>query len=326
MIIAGDIGGTKTNLALFDKGGLHHLKSYPSQSYSSLNDIVEEYLHELGDERNLITVGCFAIAGPVIDGVCYATNLPWIIEAKTLSQNCHIPEVFLLNDLEANAYSIEILPQESLVVLHQGGEMNRGNRAMVSPGTGLGEAGLFFDGMHYRPFPTEGGHCDFAPVNELQVELYQYLTKKYEHVSYERILAGPGFINLFNFFVEKMGRKVPVWLLDEMREKNHAAVITTNALNGKSALCEEILDLFMEVFGQELGNVALKFMTFGGLYIGGGISPKIADEFKNESFMRGFLNKGRFRPLLEKIPITLVLDDKASLMGAAFYAQTRKIA
>lgn len=320
MIIAGDIGGTKTNLALFDKLELRNFKSYPSQNYGSLNEIVEEYLNELGDERNLIVSGSFAIAGPVFDGVCKATNLPWIVEAKTLAQNCHIPEVFLLNDLEANAYSLEVLTEENLLVINEGEEL-KGNKAIVSPGTGLGEAGLYFDGASYHPFATEGGHCDFAPINELQVELFQYLFQKWGHVSYERILAGAGFVNLFYFFMEAKGRKVPTWLLDEMREKNHAAVITSNALNGKSALCEEVLALFIEILGQELSNVALKFNAFGGLYIGGGISPKIAEEFKKESFMRGFLNKGRFRFVLEKIPITLILDDRASLKGAAFYGQ-----
>lgn len=325
MLIAGDIGGTKTNIALFERGDTQflnplHFATFPSQQYNSLESIVKAYSAKL-DKNIKISGGCFAIAGPVVNGVCKATNLPWIVDAKQLASTLHVEKVYLINDLLANAYAIDIMPKSALFELQKQKKPAEGNRAIVSPGTGLGQAALYWDGTHYHPFACEGGHADFAPTNTLQIELFHYLNAQFKHVSYERILSGPGFLNLFEFFIHVKEREVPEWLEKELEGENHAVVVTKNALNGKSPLCQETLDLFVEILGQECGNAALKFMALGGLYIGGGIAPKICQVFKQPFFLEGFLNKGRFDSLLENIPIYVILDDKASLKGAASLAE-----
>lgn len=325
MLIAGDIGGTKTNLALFneestDFSAYEHFETFASQDYPDLESILHLYLAEKGG-KDQIKGGCFAIAGPVVDEVCRATNLPWIVNARKLSSELNLPHIHLINDLLANAASVEILPKEKLVDLYTPVEIEtRENRAVISPGTGLGQAGLFWDGKKYHPFACEGGHTDFAPVNEIQIELFHYLYNKFGHVSYERILSGPGFLNLYQFFVEAKKRKVPQWLSEELEAKNHAAVITENGLNSQSELCFETLNLFVEIFGQECGNLCLKLMALGGMYLGGGIPPKILPKLKEPIFRKGFLNKGRFALLLEKVPLQVIMDNKASLKGAAFFA------
>lgn len=329
MILAGDIGGTKTNLALFqDQEGDYlplYQSSYPSQHYTDLKQIVTEFLKScvhLYDPASL-SRACFAIAGPVVDGVCHATNLPWIIDARTLSTALNIPQIYLLNDLEANAWAIEILTPENLLELYPGSGKKTGNRAVVSPGTGLGEAGLYWDGKRYFPFACEGGHCEFGPRNQVQIDLCRYLYRKFGHASYERVLSGPGLLNIYHFFTDDMGRSEPPWLKEALKLDDPAKVITQNALNQKSELCDDALNLFVSIFGAEVSNTVLKFMAMGGAYLGGGIPPKILPRLKETLFFSSFVDKGRFSALLETVPIWVILDDKASLKGAAHYCRLK---
>jgi glucokinase len=319
MYIAGDIGGTKTNLALFkDLNTPIELKRYPSSSYPNLRAILSEYQVEVGLNLGEIKGACFAVAGPVIDGVCRATNLPWVVEKAVLEKHLGIETVFLLNDLEANAHSIEILPEEAFLIVAKGKVGAKGNRAIVSPGTGLGEAGIFWDGEKYQPFASEGGHCDFGPRNEQEIRLCQFLIEQFGHASYERILSGPGIITLFQFLVTVEGRSVPVEL---DFENVSAREITQLALEKQEPLCVETLRLFVTLLGAECSNVALKYLSMGGLYLGGGIPPKILPMIQSPYFLEGFLEKGRFKDLMEQIPIYLINDEKASLKGAAHFCE-----
>ena len=332
MILAGDIGGTKTNLALFeDQEGKYlplHQASYPSKSYTHLKQIVTEFLESSTHLYNPVDLNraCFAIAGPVVDGVCHATNLPWVVEARSLSEALQIPQIYLLNDLEANAWAIEILAPENLCELYSGSGKKTGNRAVVSPGTGLGEAGLYWDGKNYFPFACEGGHCEFGPRDQVQIDLCRYIFKKFGHASYERVLSGPGLVNIYLFFVEELKRSEPAWLKEAMSLDDPAKVITQNALNQKSELCNDTLNLFVSILGAEASNTVLKFMAMGGLYLGGGIPPKILPRLTQPPlFLANFVDKGRFRALLETVPIRVILDDKASLKGAAHYCRLKTV-
>jgi len=329
MILAGDIGGTKTNLALFavQEGSYAyaHMATYPSQSYPDLQTIVKEFLESSKTMYAAATLqtACFAIAGPIVDNVCKATNLPWIIDAAHLARALDLQSVYLLNDLEANAWSIEILSQDNLFELYPGKGSKLGNRAVVSPGTGLGEAGLYWDGKFHHPFACEGGHCEFGPRDELQIEFCRYLQSKFGHASYERILSGPGLLNTYYFFKEKIKIEEDSWLQEEFKLTDPAKVITQNALSHKSDICVKALNLFVSILGSEASNCALKFMSKGGLYLGGGIPPKILPKLKEPIFFNGFVDKGRFRELLEGIPVYVILDDKASLKGAAHYCRLK---
>lgn len=324
MILAGDIGGTKTNLALFSKDGGGFIAkafgTYASKNYSNLGDIVKEFLKE---HAHPIENASFAIAGPVHGGVCRATNLPWVIDAKLLSKELKIKHVYLLNDLEANAHAIAILPEEQLLTVHPGRKSHEANRAVISPGTGLGEAGLYWDGKTHRPFASEGGHCDFGPRTEIQLELCRYLIKKFGHASYERVISGPGLFNIYTFLKEELKRKEPEWLRKEFEIQDPAKVITLHGLDGKSELCVEALDLFSDIFASEASNCVLKFMALGGIYLGGGIPPKMLPKIKEQKFLDNFLDKGRFRALLEEVPITVILDNQASLKGAAAFCRAK---
>ncbi len=324
MLLAGDIGGTKTNLALFDereeKATFTHFSSFHSQSFPNLRDIIQHYF-QTEAVRGLppISAACFAIAGPVKNGVCRATNLPWVVDAQDIVRACKIPNVHLINDLEANAYAIEVLEPSHVITLFNPKDAIKGNRAVISPGTGLGEAGLFWDGRKHHPFACEGGHTDFGPRDSLQLELCHYLIQRFGHASYERVLSGPGLHNIYSFFVEAKKCKEPSWLIEEMQNKDPAAVISEHALNGKSELCAEALTLFTSIYGAEVGNCALKFMAFGGIYLGGGIPPKILPKLREPLFLQAFLDKGRMADLLKTMPIHVILDEKASLRGAAHY-------
>jgi glucokinase len=329
MIIAGDIGGTKTNLALFEERegnyAYSHLATYPSKNYRDLKTIVVEFLESCKPmyETATLHTACFAVAGPIVGGVCRATNLPWVIDSAELSKALNIPNIYLLNDLEANAWAIEILSADNVFELYPGKGKIFGNRAVISPGTGLGEAGLYWDGKIHHPFAGEGGHCEFGPRDELQNEFCRYLQYKFGHPSYERILSGPGLVNIYQFFKEKKGKKEENWLSEELKLSDPAKVITQNALNHKSEICVTSLNLFVSILGSEAGNCALKFMATGGVYLGGGIPPKILPKLKESSFFANFVDKGRLRNVLEAIPVRVILDDKASLKGAAHYCRLR---
>lgn len=318
MILAGDIGGTHTRLAIFEDGEKLVERKFLSRNYSGLEKIVSEFLSE---EKKQVSKACFGVAGVVKEGRCKATNLPWIIDARLLSENLHIPSVVLLNDLEANAYGVKQLKSDQLFLIQPGSSDQVGNQALISAGTGLGEAGLFWDGHFHHPFACEGGHTDFAPRNELEVELFFYLKKSFQHISYERVVSGPGIFLLYRFLIETNRESPSLELEEEMSKRDPSFVISEWALKGKNSACVRALDWFISLYGAEAGNLALKFLSLGGLFIGGGIAPAIKEKLKNGPFLASFLDKGRFKSLLESIPIWVVLNEETALLGAAAYGE-----
>lgn len=317
MILAGDIGGTHTRLALAAaEGGRLRLvadATLASQEHESLEAALEAFLasHRLPVER-----ACFGVAGPVSHGRCEATNLPWVVDAGQVAARLGA-EVRLINDLEANAYGIAALEPADFAVLNPGAPDALGNLAIIAAGTGLGEAGLAWDGAQHHPFATEGGHADFAPRSALEMELLRYLLDRFDHVSYERVVSGPGLLNIYRFLRDTGRGEEPAWLAQALRQQDPSAVIAEAAQAGKSALCVEALDLFVAVYGAEAGNLALKVLATGGVYLGGGIAPKILSTLKEPTFLEAFAAKGRMRPLLEAMPVRVILNDLAALLGAA---------
>jgi glucokinase len=321
MILAGDIGGTKTNLAFFQGAVATQSASgtFHSRDYPSLDAIVREFVaqHKLGVQR-----ACFGIAGPIKNGRCEATNLAWVVDAGQLKSELGGAAVSLINDLEANAYGIAALGPGDFAVLQPGAEGATGNAAILAAGTGLGEAGLYWDGQAHHPFACEGGHADFAPGTELEEELLRWLRGQWEHVSWERVLSGPGLVNLYRFLRDTGRGQEPGWLADELAkpDQDPAPVISAAGLAGTCPLCEQALELFVSLYGAEAGNLALKIMATGGLYVGGGIAPRIIDRLKDGAFIQAFNAKGRMRPLLEAMPVRVILNDRTALLGAARYA------
>jgi len=327
MILAGDIGGTNARLAVYDvldgRFNLISASVFPSREYTSLDEIVSKFVRTANVHPQ---AACFGVAGPVRNGRVEASNLPWIIESKRLAEELDIKKALLINDLEANAWGIAFLDPGDLVSLNQVKGTPVGNQAVVSAGTGLGEAGMYWDGTKHHVFACEGGHADFAPRNELETELLRYLRVRFGHVSYERIVSGPGLVNVFNF-LRDTGRGVePKWLADELLHSDPAAAISRAAIDGKCGLSEQALDLFVSIYGAEAGNLALKIMATGGIYLGGGIAPKMLPKLAGPLFMEGFLSKGRMQHLLEAIPVKVITNDKVALLGAAHFAVVRTAA
>jgi glucokinase len=324
MILAGDIGGTNARLAYFQpQNGRFQLIServFPSRDHRGLGEIVTQFLDESGTRPE---AACFGIAGPVRNGRVETSNLPWVIEQTVLANQIHLAATLLINDLEASAWGIGALGTEDLVTLNPGAGSVAGNQAVVAPGTGLGEAGLFWDGSRHHVFACEGGHTDFAPRGELQIELLRYLTAKFGHVSYERILSGPGLVNVYEFLCASGCGKESAELSAAMETGDPAAAISQAALSGKDSLAGKALDLWIAVYGAETSNLGLKIMSTGGLFLAGGISPKILPKLKGSLFMEAFLDKGRMRPLIEAMPVHVVTNEKAGLLGAARCAAVR---
>jgi glucokinase len=317
MILAGDIGGTNARLACFQpqNGNLRLVSEqiYPSREYKDFGEIVCRFLK---DSSARPEVACFGIAGPVHNGRVETSNLPWKIEQQRLAQQIQLPSTLLINDLEANAWGIGALQASDLTDLNNvPGAV--GNQAVIAPGTGLGEAGLFWDGSKHQIFASEGGHTDFAPRGDLQIRLLQFLAARHGHVSYERILSGPGLVNVYEFLHEKGAGEEPSGFSAELKESDAAAKISQAALSGTNAIAEKALDIWIAVYGAEAGNLALKTMATGGIFLGGGISPKILPKLTGPTFMNAFLEKGRLRPLLEDISVKVITNDKAGLLGAA---------
>jgi glucokinase len=325
MILAGDIGGTNTRLAIVERTDGGHLRivieaTFRSTAYDGLHKIIEEFL---GRQEVKPQAACFGVAGPVHDNRCKTMNLTWVVDGAELAAQSRIPHVAVINDLEANAYGISCLESHDFEIVNAGDPNAAGHAAVVSPGTGLGEAGMFWDGQRYIPIPTEGGHTDFGPRTALEYELGQYLARQYEHLSYERIVSGPGIVNIYQFLRETGRGEEPEWLAAELKKGDPAAAISRAALEGRSSLCEQTLDVFLELFGAEAGNVALTFMARGGVWLGGGIVVKILPRLKaTPHFLSGFTSKGRLRSLMEAIPIRVILNDKTALLGAASHAFT----
>jgi glucokinase len=326
LILAGDIGGTKTHVALFSfqdnnlKAEVQ--KTYPSQEYSGLEPILEEFF---ATGKHPIGRASFGIAGPLIDGKVNPPNLDWVVDPLSLAKTLDLPSVSLLNDLEAAAYGIFTLTPEEFLVLNEGVIRRPGNKVLIAAGTGLGETILFDDGKNYHPIASEGGHADFAARDELEIELLDYLIGRYGHVSYERVVSGPGLLNIYEFLKERGELQVPAWFDEKMAGgEDQSAVISQAALAGEPEIAVKALDMFVSAYGAEAGNLALKGKAIGGVYVGGGIAPKVLQKLKDGTFMRAFNDKGRYRELVSSIPVYVVLNDKAALRGAAYHASLRR--
>jgi glucokinase len=319
VILAADVGGTKTNLALFEikSGDLIPLneKSYPTKKYKSFLEMAKDFQTTTMPGINGI---CLGVAGPVTQGKAYGTNFPWVIDREEISRELHIRHVSLINDMEANAYGLAALQENDFEKLKYGSKIP-GNAALISPGTGLGEAGMFWDGSHYHPFACEGGHCDFSPRNETDIKILRHLHQKYGHVSWERLVSGPGILDLYSFNRAESRDTEPQWLKDRMAQGDPSAVITETALVGEDPVCMATLELFIRFLAIESAQLALKFKATGGIYIGGGILPKIIQGMKREVFYNNFVQSGRLNSLLEMIPVKVILNEKTALLGAAFY-------
>jgi glucokinase len=324
MIIAGDIGGTKTNVALFETEEDGHVRvvaaqSFPSGKYDSLDAIVREFIATHRPES--LTHACFGIAGPVVDGRVETSNLAWHVSGERLAETLGIASVGLINDLEATAYGIETLKPEQLYTLNEGAGPRPGHRALIAAGTGLGTAGIFFDGQRFRPMPSEGGHVDFAPRNEEEFRMLVYLRQRLGgRVSYERVLSGMGLFNIYSYLRDTGYAEEPTWLAEEIATGDKSAAVSQAALAGKSDLAVKTLDMFVQLYGAMAGNLALLFKATGGLYVGGGIAPKIIEKLKDGTFMQNYGDKGRMSGLVNSIPVRVILDDKTALYGAARYA------
>jgi glucokinase len=317
MILAGDIGGTKTNIAFFTGGTLLQAvvqQTFPSHDHAGLEEIVRQFV---GQHQLRVQQAAFGVAGPVRDGRCETTNLPWVVDATTLASELGIPNVWVINDLEATAYGIAALTPADFVILNAGAADAAGNAAIIAAGTGLGEAGLYWDGRTHHPFATEGGHTNFGASDALERELLDWLSTQFEHVSWERVVSGMGLVNIYRFLRDTNRGEEPAWLAEQMRAGDPAAAISRAAQRGASPLCLQALDLFMALYGSEAGNLALKIMATEGLYIGGGIAPKDLDKLKDGTFMKHFVAKGRMQPLLETMPVKVILNEKTALIGAA---------
>jgi len=321
MILAGDIGGTSARLGFFETDGGRPRpvleKNYPSRKYSGLEEIATQFVTEHPAEIDRV---CFGIAGPVQGGRVTTPNLPWVVDAQNLARSLRLPGVTLINDLEANAYGIATLEPEDLVTLNHGAPGAQGNRAVIAVGTGLGQAGLFWDGRLHQPFACEGGHADFAPRTPVEADLLAHLLTRYEHVSVERVLSGPGLRVIYEFLRDSQRGEEPAWLREELAQGDVSAGISRIAGEGRSELCADALDLFVSLYGAEAGNLGLKLMATGGVYVSGGVAPKILNRLQSPLFMAAFSSKGRMRPLLESMPVQVIMKETAGLFGAARHA------
>jgi glucokinase len=329
MILAGDVGGTKVHLALynFEGGRLRSLREhkYPATEYAGLGAVIEAFLEVCSVDPKEIAAACFGVPGPVRAGRLKLTNLPWVLDTRELSQQLSIEHIFLINDLEANGYGIPELAPDRIFTLHKGDSSSVGHRGLIAAGTGLGEAMLIWDGKsRHLPIASEGGHCDFAARTDQEVALLQYLRRTLNgRVSFERVVSGIGIKNIYAFLRDDQKMDEPAWLRERLQIEDPNAVIGECGENGSSAICAETLNLFAGAYGAESGNIALKILAVGGLYLGGGIAPKILKTLQNGVFTQAFLDKGRLSPLLESIPVRIILDDTCALLGAAAYAEAR---
>lgn len=326
MILAGDVGGTKTNLGFFEATWLRERvalnsvveQTYASRKHASLDEIA---LRFIADHKLTISIACFGVAGPVQNGRSHATNLPWLIDGRQLAAELKVADALVINDLEATAFGVAALGSNDFAVLNPGaagmGIAAEGNAAVIAAGTGLGEAGLYWDGRHHRPFACEGGHADFSPRNPLEIDLVAWLIDEFGHASWERVLSGPGLHNLYRFLCKvRPGAQSPA-VAQEIARADPAGTISQAAQAGRCPTCQEALAWFVSLYGAEAGNLALKIMATGGVYLGGGIAPKNLGPLKQGDFVKSFVAKGRLREVLEQIPVRVILTPKAALLGAA---------
>jgi len=330
MILAGDVGGTKCILALFESGSgrLRPLmeESLPSRDFASFEAVVGSFLSHRGPELSgrRVEAACFGIPGPIVDGKVKTTNLPWVITAAGLQDLLGAP-AFLLNDLESAGYGIAELDPSDLRPLNRAEPISGAGRVLISAGTGLGEAILVADpNGRYRPIPSEGGHTEFAPRDEEEIGLLRFLMRKWDHVSVERVLSGPGLYNIYQYLLESGSAEVPEVAAELAAAEDPSALISRAALEGRSALCGRAMTRFVSIYGAEAGNLALKAKANGGVFVGGGIAPKILDRLVDGTFLDAFYAKGRMRPLMEAMPVSIVLNNRLGLIGAAAYARAAR--
>lgn len=318
-ILAGDIGGTKTNLSLYElnEGVLTPIleQTFLTNNFSSFRELYASFKN--GDLPDINSI-CLGVAGPVLNGKVSGTNFSWAIDAQKLQKELEVNHVTVINDLEANAYGLAALEVKDFKLI-KAGRGEPGNCAIIAPGTGLGEAGLFWDGKYYHPFATEGGHCDFSPRNELDIAMLRFLQKQFGMVSWERLLSGPGIYNIYKFLVDHNKIKEPQWFTKRLQKEDPAALISACAVEDKYAVCKDTMDLFTRYLAIEASQVALKFKATGGIYIGGGILPKIIRSFEMEVFTKNFLEIDRMRPLLETISVSVILNEHSPKYGTALF-------
>ncbi len=321
MILAGDVGGTKCNLALFaEKNGKLEFvfrERFASKEFAQFDFIIREFARRaaphLGSEK--IQAAGFGVAGPVINNRIHATNLPWIVDADSLAREVGVKSIVLVNDLGATGHSLEHLPIEDFCVLNQGTPVPGASRALLAAGTGLGEGILFWEGTRYKVVPSEGGHSDFSPRSEQQIELLRFMRHRYPQVSWELILSGRGFRTLHEFIAPSV--KHPVF---EDPDADPAPFITKSGLDRSCPVCVETLDLWTSIYGAEAGNLALKVLALGGVYVAGGIAVKILPKMKDGTFIKAFTDKWHFEKMLSDVPVSIVLNESAPLIGAAYEA------
>ncbi len=325
MILAGDIGGTKVNLCLYslDKRKLvpGHTATFVSKAHTRFSDIIDAFLKDI--DTIDIKAACFGIAGPVIDGSCQTTNLPWqIVTEYELSEQLATPKVKLLNDLAATAYGMLFLDESELIELNPNAKDSEGNIAVIAAGTGLSEAILYFDGKQHHPMATEGGHSDFAPTDAFDADLLNWLRKRHpDHVSYERILCGEGIATLYDFIKENEEHQEPGSLKNLQAGEDKSARISQAALQDKAPLAQRAIKEFSKLYGAEAGNLALKSLSLGGVYIGGGIAPKILPALQDGVFLESFMAKGRYKGMLSGMSVKVSLNQQTALIGAAHFAK-----
>ncbi len=318
LVLAADVGGTKTHFALYKVGKdsleLIREEKFASQKHSSFKNILElfQWNTPLPDALSI------AFAGPILNGHATATNLPWSIDLSELSKELKFKNIFLINDLQANAYGLAALQKEELHTLHEGDPSLKGNAAIIAPGTGLGEAGLFWDGKALHPYATEGGHTDFGPHDEIDDQLLDKLRSQFGHVSWERMVSGPGIWNIYEFLREQEGVDLPDWMEEKCKTIGNAAAVSHGATSG-DPICKKAMDLFFKYLAEEAANLSVSFNATGGLFIGGGVVPKNLHLLNKEIFMEHFYDKGRMHPMLRQVPIHIVLNDKTALLGAIYY-------
>lgn len=319
MLLVGDVGGTKTILALFtsSSSGWNCAKKtlYASADYKTFTELLTSFLL---DVDAAISSVCIGVAGPIVDGDCVATNLPWILSRDQISRSVHAPNVWLLNDLEATAWGLLALPEADFVELNPNVTSSQaGDIAVIAAGTGLGEALMIWDDKAHRVIATEGGHADFAPTDQQQIGLLNYLMQKYDgHVSYERLLSGHGLINIYDYLKQIQFAPVNVSTENQMLTNDPAAVIGMAGVEGNDKLCVEAVNLFCRIYGAESGNLALKCLPNAGIYLAGGIAGKILPVLKNGEFIKSFLNKGRIKVVLDNIPVKTCINPDVALVGA----------
>jgi len=321
LVLAGDIGGTKTNLALYSAAGNKLLLlqdiQYRTSDFSSISDLLISFIKDIPEPHKI----CLGVAGPVLNGHAKLSNIKWDIDKNELTK--HFKKDFsIINDLEATAYGLAMLNEEDTFVIHQAKTQISGNAAVIAPGTGLGEAGIYWDGEFYHPFATEGGHTDFAARSTIDFEFFLYLQKQFGHVSWERVLSGPGILQIYHFLVHEVKIEESAFIKEQFKNGYDASIISRNV--EKCPLCKETMELFIRFLAFESANLVLKHNATGGLFIGGGIAPFILDFFKKYNFNTYFNQSGRLNDLIENVTVKVILNTKAALLGAAWYGLNRR--